>query len=135
MTFGRRPVYRAANFLSHGGIKTESMKAAVQFLFIVFYAVSGYATGQSRVSFIVNELQHFTARSAQTTVDNSYKTKLLYTPFREAKRSHNDTYGVPDDSEPVLVHVSGALSFRSVVSPVSSALLKLLPSRAPPSLL
>jgi hypothetical protein len=78
------------------------MRAVIQLLFLALYVVSSYSTMQSRIAFVVDDLQDSAAQSADLSLDDSGKVKPHYTHFREAKKAGTE-FNVQSNRPPEFV--------------------------------
>jgi hypothetical protein len=63
------------------------MRAVIQLLFLALYVVSSYSTMQSRIAFVVDDLQVSHTQTGDLILDDGGKVKPHYTHFREARKA------------------------------------------------
>jgi hypothetical protein len=107
------------------------MRAVIQFLFVAFYMLSGYATAQSRVVYFTDELQHSATRLGSVVLDDGCKAKPHYTNFREARKAGSD-YNQPTGAGPDLSPLDERHSFHSPIAALDSDAVEIDTARAPP---
>jgi hypothetical protein len=113
------------------------MRRIAQFLFLLFYVASSYATNQERIRLIVSELYHSSSRDGQSQIDADWsRLDGSFPNYREAKpkaigalkvvRDQNLDF-LPQVSHRVF-HIQGH-SLKSLFS------IECILDRAPPTLL
>jgi hypothetical protein len=109
------------------------MRPVTQLLFIFFYLASIFATGQERVTFALEEVEHGIAQSANLQI-NSGCERPYFPRFREAKKAGFDFGFRPAGASSQSPEASTRDFSLSPVSIESLLLVHKAHSRAPPAL-